>query len=162
MRVLEGERLKLRPLNQRDAAGIARLISDWEVIRWLTSPLWPYSLADAEAFIGSPASDKVYGIALGDRIIGSVGTDDGLGYWLGRPFWGRGLMTEAARLLLADHFARCDDTVTSGYIPGNTASAKVLAKLGFRPTHREMTRSVPLGRDVDLQKLCLDAEGWRR
>lgn len=40
-------RLKLRPLENRDAGAIARLIDDWDVIRWLTMPPYPYKRAAA-------------------------------------------------------------------------------------------------------------------
>ena len=56
-----------------------------------------------------------------------------LGYWLGKPFWGRGIMTGAVRLLVVYGFEglgllRIDAHVKSG----NPASARVLEKAGFR------------------------------
>lgn len=83
-----------------------------------------------------------------------------LGYWLGRPFWGQGLMTEAANALVADFFKHAGQELWSGYFPANAASRNVLAKLGFQPSHRETAQSRPLGRPVELQKVILKAADW--
>jgi ribosomal-protein-alanine N-acetyltransferase len=56
-----------------------------------------------------------------------------LGYWLAEPFWGRGLTTEACRAVLALAFAEYGpERIQARVIDGNHASARVLAKLGFR------------------------------
>ena len=159
-RVLTTSRLKLRPLEDRDAADITRLIADWDVIRWLTMPPHPYTRADAEWFIGDKASDGAFGIEFGGDLAGVISLDDGLGYWLGKPFWGQGLMTEAAEALVADHFAHDNATISSAYIPGNTASCNVLTKLGFRNSGIKTAYSKPLGREVALQAMELTSGQW--
>jgi RimJ/RimL family protein N-acetyltransferase len=166
-RVLQTKRLKLRPLEPRDATDIARLISEWQVIRWLTSPPWPYAFSDAEWFVSGDASEGSRAIVLDERLVGVVGLDRHqrtglreLGYWLGRPFWGQGLMTEAANALVADFFKHAGQELWSGYFPANAASRNVLAKLGFQPSHRETAQSRPLGRPVELQKVILKAADW--
>ena len=73
---------------------------------------WPYSMRDAEAFLASPrdpvlpsllifergtgAPQLVGGCGLGRRPSGSVE----IGYWIARPFWGRGYATEACTALV--------------------------------------------------------------
>ena len=56
-----------------------------------------------------------------------------LGYWVGKPFWGRGLMPEAMREVLRHAFEdlgmRC---VWVGYYDGNDKSRRVQEKCGFR------------------------------
>ncbi len=160
-RALQTKRLKLRPLHRRDVDDIARLIADWDVIRWLTTPPWPYSRADAAWFVGDPASDDSLAIEFEGCFAGIVSGSDELGYWLGKPFWGQGLMTEAAEAVLADHFAHSDEPVTSGYLPGNAASSRVLTKLGFRESHVKPAFSRPLGREVVLQGVTLTLDHWR-
>ena len=58
-----------------------------------------------------------------------------IGYWLGRPYWGQGLMTEAVKLLCShcfDHNANFDCVVIVGYAKeGNVRSRRVLEKAGF-------------------------------
>ena len=62
--------------------------------------------------------------------------DDGIemGYWIARPFWGRGFATEAGRALLMLSRMLGHRTIRAGHAVDNPASGKVLRKLGFRPT----------------------------
>ncbi|MGB5559624.1 MAG: GNAT family N-acetyltransferase [Paracoccaceae bacterium] len=152
--------MKLRPLEHRDAAEITRLICDWDVVQWLTMPPYPYALADAEWFIGDEASDAAYGIEFNGALAGIISLRNELGYWLGKPFWGQGLMTEAAEALIADHFANSTSSVTSAYIPGNAASCNVLTKLGFRDCGIKTAYARPLGRQVALQAMKLTTRHW--
>ncbi len=55
-----------------------------------------------------------------------------IGYWLGEPFWGRGVMTEAVGALTAYAFATFDVVrLEAGVFEGNTASMRVLEKNGY-------------------------------
>jgi ribosomal-protein-alanine N-acetyltransferase len=56
-----------------------------------------------------------------------------LGYWLAEPFWGRGLAAEACRALLNHVFWEyAPKRLQARVIAGNSASARVLGKLGFQ------------------------------
>lgn len=104
----------------------------------------PYSLQDAEAFIsGAMGSEPatMFAIATPSEAIGSIGFSCGkdvhrytaeLGYWLGEPFWGKGIMTLAVRSLAA--YAIDDLKLHRLYAePYSTslASIRVLEKAGF-------------------------------
>lgn len=68
-----------------------------------------------------------------------------LGYWLGKPFWGRGYMPEAARELLRYGFETLQmTTVWCGYYDGNEKSRRVQEKLGFVYHHTCEHIPVPL------------------
>ena len=55
-----------------------------------------------------------------------------LGYWLGKPFWGQGIMPEAAREMLRHAFMDLSmQKVWCGYYDGNTKSKRVQEKCGF-------------------------------
>jgi RimJ/RimL family protein N-acetyltransferase len=57
-----------------------------------------------------------------------------MGYWMGKPYWGFGYATEAARALVLYIFAQeAFDYLTIGHFRENPASARVIAKLGFEP-----------------------------
>jgi RimJ/RimL family protein N-acetyltransferase len=59
-----------------------------------------------------------------------------LGFFVGRPFWGRGYATEGSRLLLRHAF--CDlglVCVRAACLAWNEAAVRVLRKLGFECTH---------------------------
>jgi RimJ/RimL family protein N-acetyltransferase len=60
-----------------------------------------------------------------------------LGYWIARPYWGRGYATEAGRAVIdhARHSLRLP-RLSAGHFIDNPASGRVLAKLGFRPIGR--------------------------
>ncbi|MCR8723914.1 GNAT family N-acetyltransferase [Frigidibacter sp. ROC022] len=157
------ERLTLRPLVAGDAAAVAEGIGHWDVIRWLVSPPWPYRLEDAESFIARHDSDGALAVTEGDGpVLGVVhiAPSGELGYWLRPEAQGRGLMTEAATALVAAHFAGSDSDLVSGHLPGNEASARVLAKLGFRYTapRRQFHRAE--GREVETLRMALSARDW--
>ena len=68
-----------------------------------------------------------------------------LGYWLGKPFWGKGYMPEAARELLRYGFETLGmTTVWCGYYDGNNNSKRVQDKLGFAYHHTCEEVEVPL------------------
>lgn len=68
-----------------------------------------------------------------------------LGYWLGRPFWGRGYMTEAAGALVSRGFEELGmERIWCGYYEGNSRSARVQQKLGFEYHHVSYDVPVPL------------------
>jgi RimJ/RimL family protein N-acetyltransferase len=68
-----------------------------------------------------------------------------IGWWLARAWWGRGLATEAARAALGDGFTR----VRLGRIvaiaqPANTASIRIMLKLGMRYERMMKPRGIPV------------------
>ena len=85
-----------------------------------------------------------------------------LGYWLGRPFWGRGIMPEAVREILKRAFTVLGmKKVWAGYYEGNEKSKRVQEKCGFK--HKWMTI------DVDVPQMkgkrtghvnCISREEW--
>lgn len=155
---LKTERLLLRPPAYEDALSIARLANDAHIARMTMTLPSPYSLDDARAFLDhaqrlDPDRDRVFALMeMEAGLVGVMGLHrrDGplpeLGYWLGRPFWGRGLATEAGRAVMdwavRDWGVRA---VEAEHFVDNPASAHVLEKLGFLYTGVVMRRR-PLGR----------------
>ncbi len=67
-----------------------------------------------------------------------------LGYWLGKPFWGRGIMPEAAGELLRHAFLDLNmKKVWCAYYDGNAQSKRVQEKLGFQYQWPTMDVDVP-------------------
>ncbi len=140
-------RLLLRPGWIQDAPALFHAISDETIVRNLASAPWPYSLADAEAFLAAERSPSLPAMLIFRRtngapeLIGSIGfgrDQDGeieLGYWIGRAFWGRGYATEAgcAAVAMARDSLRLRK-LNAGHFIDNPASGRVLEKLGFRRT----------------------------
>lgn len=151
---LTTSRLVLRQPGPGDIAAIVEGLNDFEVTRFLTKVPFPYAAEDASWWLGTltPArpGDARFAIDLGGRLIGVVGLEPQLGFWLDRRHHGRGLMTEAAAAVLDWHFAaRPDDRVASAAHAGNAASLNVQRKLGFRETGaRTLHTARSLGREV--------------
>lgn len=136
-------RLTLRPPVSSDCEAIVAHAGDLEVSRTLARVPHPYGIEDARAFIAMAASRHADGSAVllaldeGEGLIGVVSLESDvdapvLGYWLARPAWGQGLMSEAAGALLRWCFDQSDaDRVLSGYFEGNASSWRIQEKLGF-------------------------------
>lgn len=87
-----------------------------------------------------------------------------LGYWLGKPFWGRGYMPEVAEAILQHSFEDLSmATVWCGYYDGNTKSKRVQEKLGFVYHHTCNDVSVPLMNEVRIGHTnVMTQENWRK
>jgi RimJ/RimL family protein N-acetyltransferase len=144
---ISADRLSLAPLRPAHAAALYPLLHDWEVVRMLADVPWPLALADVEAFAAEPPEQSGrddFAILLGGAPIGVCSLKrpgsgqpprkmPRLGYWLGRPYWGRGHATEAVAALVRHAFASFpQDVVGAGVFRDNAVSRRVLEKLGFR------------------------------
>jgi RimJ/RimL family protein N-acetyltransferase len=137
-------RLVLRAPIRGDVPDLTRLADNKAIADRLLRLPHPYTRADALGFIEIIAQrpdERPYAIVLDDRLVGVVGFTfvEGkapeLGYWLGEPYWGKGLMTEAARGLIdAAHRTGHFELIGARALEDNAASLNVLDKLGFRRT----------------------------
>jgi RimJ/RimL family protein N-acetyltransferase len=173
--------LILRPLQESDAAAIFALFNDWDVMRYLSSPPWPYTREDAEAFVravANPADDAseiAFAITLKGKLIGSIGVrqrpashlqeNDGpnIGYWLGKNYWGFGYMTEALRALVTHIFALSRaDTIYCGAFADNLASLRVQQKAGFMHASDTVLFSRPAGHELAHVNTVLTRASFER
>lgn len=156
-RVLKTARLLLERVGPQHAAPIVPLIGDADVSRWLTSVPHPYTAENAREFVSRAPEDlgNTFAITKNGTFMGIVSIVDQLGYWLGKPFWGQGYMSEATQTLVDHHFANGGAALESGYVLGNAGSARILTKLGFKPTHIKEAYVPTLGRAAPIQKMSL-------
>jgi RimJ/RimL family protein N-acetyltransferase len=138
-------RLLLRPGFPEDAPALAAAIADESIVRNLAAVPWPYSVRDAEAFLASPRDPVLPSLLIFERtcaapqLVGSCGLarrpsgSVEMGYWIARPFWGRGYATEACRALIDIAHTLGLPQLEGSHFLDNPASARVLEKLGFAP-----------------------------
>jgi RimJ/RimL family protein N-acetyltransferase len=106
---------------------------------------------------GLPLGVELQGRLIGVVDIDEIGRGEGeLGYWFERASWGQGYASEAAQAVL--RFAICDvglSRLRSGHALDNTASEKVLLKLGFRPVGTVRTTSRSRGEEISQRRYIL-------
>ena len=157
--MLETKRLILRPWQESDAQQLYEYAKDPAV-----GPAagWPPHTSvenSRQIILDVLSAPETYAVCLKDNTpIGSVGlklkghtdmTDREdeceLGYWIGKPFWGQGLIPEAARELLRYAFEALNmRAVWCGYYEGNEKSRRVQQKLGFVYCYTTQNLDLPL------------------
>ncbi|QBX34827.1 GNAT family N-acetyltransferase [Paracoccus liaowanqingii] len=138
-----------------DAEAIAAALSNWDTTRWLSTPPWPYGVADAQEFIAQASLDE-YAIRLGDRLAGTVLAGRAFGLWIAPDLQGQGIGRRAGVLALSRLFLSGAEGVHSHVLLGNERSERLLDWLGFAPQGRATIRSRPLDRPVAATVLHLD------
>lgn len=144
--ILETVNLRLRELVPSDAENVLRIFADDEVTRFYDFETFT-SLGQAADLIVKQATRYEKGEAIrwgitqkaNDVVIGTVGlvisrssAIGGLGYDLARPYWRRGIMTEALKIVISYSFQSVNlNRLQALVMPGNVASMKLLEKLGF-------------------------------
>lgn len=156
MSLLQTERLILRPLTLADAPAIQTLVSDREIAATTLNIPYPYPEGGAEQWIAhaqeSMEKRTVFNFGIirkeDDQLVGCIAVEGvkephrkvEMGYWIGRPYWGKGYATEAGHALLAFAFNELGaNKVWAQFFSNNPASGKVMQKLGmtYEGTHRQ-------------------------
>ncbi|MBP3441014.1 MAG: GNAT family N-acetyltransferase [Tidjanibacter sp.] len=162
MATLTTPRLLLRPWREEDADTLFRWaqnpavgpIAGWpahrspeesrEIIRTVFSAPETYAIVLREEMIPIGAIAIKSGEGLSPSLRGTG--DAELGYWLAEEYWGRGLMTEAARAIIERAFGTLGyRRLWCGYYEGNERSRRVMEKCGFKPHHTEHNKPTLLG-----------------
>lgn len=175
--IFETERTILRPWEESDAEECFKYAKDP-----LVGPIcgWPVhtSIEQSRQVIkGILSGPETYAIVWKETglPIGSIGLhfncdlakeDDEceLGYWLGVPYWGRGIVPKAAREMLRHAFEDLGlARVWCGCFEGNEKSKRVQEKLGFR--YQWTSEDVPVPQMGETRRgyvSCMTKEEWRR
>lgn len=175
----ETERLILRPWLESDAEDLYRYASDPQV-----GPAagWPVhtSVENSREIIRAVLSAaETYAVVLKSvgHAVGSIGLMIGeasniglpenegeIGYWIGVPFWGQGLIPEAVDVLLRYGFETLGlENIWCGYYDGNVKSARVQGKCGF--VYHSTRGNVPCSMLDELRTehiSCLSRERWQQ
>jgi [ribosomal protein S5]-alanine N-acetyltransferase len=152
MELRVNDQVRLSEIREADKPALVRHLAHKEIYNWTLRIPYPYTEADADAWLPLVAADTAkYGRPVTwairdeqDRLIGVVGLDGietepsfrshraEIGYWLAKSYWGRGIMTDVVRAV-CEHGHREFGLVriTANVFAGNVASMRVLEKCGF-------------------------------
>lgn len=145
---IEGKRIILRTLTKADVPDLYRYCRDRKILRHTGIPHNPYKREHAERFVKQTHREHrrktAYHRGIADRttgrIIGMISLfkisaqhkSAEIGYWLGREFWGQGIMAEALQLYLRFAFRELRlNRVSALVFPGNRRSSNLLERAGF-------------------------------
>ena len=145
MELKDGE-VRLRPLRYADREIIANLANNkkiWNNVRDMFPH--PYTLAEADKFLDMVKLQEpliTFAIEYEFQFCGVIGMvlqkdvyrkSAEIGYWIGEPFWGKGITTKALSLATQYAFETLElERLFANIFEGNEASKKVLEKCGFQ------------------------------
>lgn len=175
--VIVTERLRLRRVELDDAPAIQRHAGDFDVARMTAAIPHPYEDGAAEEWLKTIPDSYRHGKAVvfaitappDDDLIGTIGLTFAweheraeIGYWLGKPFWGRGYATEAARAVVNFAFDRYASLrrVHAGAYGHNPASQRVLVKSGLMYEGTRRRHLVRFGESADVVDFGLLRTEW--
>ena len=161
--MLSTARVRLRPWRAEDKASLLRYANNRNVSIHLRDRFpYPYTENDADfwlAFANQGTPLLHFAIEADGHAVGGIGLVLGediyrrsaeIGYWLGEPYWGRGLMTDAVRLMTEYAFRELPLVrLFAGVFETNPASARVLAKAGYELESRQRKSVCKDGRVLD-------------
>jgi RimJ/RimL family protein N-acetyltransferase len=175
--ILKTKRLTLRPWKEIDAEALYQYakspdvgpIAGWpvhtdvensrQIIKDILSAEETYAviLKKEDSPIGS------IGLMIGEKSNLAIDNDEGeLGYWIGVPYWGQGLIPEAVQELIRHGFEDLAlNTIWCGYFDGNEKSRRVQEKCGFKYHHTEKDKDWPLMNDIRTEHItCITKKQW--
>ena len=177
--ILNTERLILRSWCEDDAESLYKYASDPDVGYPAGWPAHTSTENSRDVIKNVLSVPETYAVCLREsgEAVGSVGLKMGentdmterddeceLGYWIGKPYWGRGLIPEACRVLLRYAFEELGmRAVWCGYYDGNIKSRRVQEKLGFIYHHTTTGLEVPLVGEIRMGHVMLmTKETWEK
>ena len=159
-------KISIRTWKQTDAKALSDALSNKKILNNLRDGLpYPYTKEDALDYINfilssNPNNTFAYAIDVDGVAVGSIGAfrqenihyrTAEVGYYLAEKFWGKGIMTEAVRLLCSEVFAKTDIIrIYAEPFAYNTGSRRVLEKAGFQFEGIMKCNAVKNGQILDM------------
>ena len=153
----------IRPWTVQDSSSLVKYANNRKI--WLNlrdAFPHPYTEASAAAFlemVGRQSPTTFFAIATPQEAIGGIGVSLNqdvhrltaeLGYWLGEPYWGKGVMTEAVARFTDYAFERFQLTrIYAEPYAGNRSSCRVLEKAGYVLEGRLRSSAIKDGQILD-------------
>lgn len=176
---LIGKGFKIRPWQYNDAQSLGENANNALIFNNVRDMFpHPYTFENAQEWIGFNVSTNnqnstSFTIDVEGKAVGAIGvilqqdvyrTNAEIGYWLGEAYWGKGITTEAVKLMANyafHHFSHLH-RLYAGVFAHNQPSMRVLAKAGFRleAIHREAV--IKNGKILDEYLYALLRTDWER
>lgn len=175
--ILKTDRLMLRPWREEDAEQLYKYAKDPKV-----GPIagWPVHtdvensrqiikgvLSAEETYAVELKSEGVpigsIGLMIGSKSKITTGNDEAeIGYWIGVPYWGQGLIPEAVREVMRHGFEDLGlKVIWCGYFDGNEKSWRVQEKCGFKYHHTKKDIKLSLINEIRTEHItCITKEQW--
>jgi ribosomal-protein-alanine N-acetyltransferase len=169
--------LLLRSFDPSDIPALVLLAGAREIAATTINIPHPYADGDAQSFLAHADDDFRAGrsvtfavtISPGGELCGAVGLAltpaherAELGYWIGVPYWGQGFATEAANAVMAFGFETLRlHRIHASHFAGNTASRRVLEKIGMRHEGPSRQHIRKWNRFIDVENYGLLASEHR-
>lgn len=142
---IKGAGFCLRQWLLSDEASLIRYADNPRVSQFLSDRFaYPYEVEYARKWLNHQTQKTIIDnlvIDIDGELVGGIGIEFRqdifrktalIGYWLGEPFWGKGMMTDVVRLMVNYCFENFDlARIQAGVFDGNPASMRVLEKAGF-------------------------------
>ena len=135
----------LRPWKASDINSLIKYANNWNIAKNLTNQFpHPYTIQDGKAFIEYATKDEpihIFAIEVNQEAVGGIGIhpqsdifikNAELGYWLGEPFWGHGIVSKAIKQIIQFGFSTFEiERIFARPYGTNVASQKILEKNNF-------------------------------
>lgn len=142
---LDFQNYLIRSFKIDDIDSLTKYANNYKIAKYLKTGFpFPYTKKHAEEWITITSTQKPelnFAIANGEEVIGAIGAklkndfsiyNPEIGYWLGEPFWGKGIATDAVVTFCNYLFNNFNfNRLSANVFEGNEASKKVLEKSGF-------------------------------
>jgi len=167
--------INIRRLELSDRLRLAELMNNkkiWDNIRDYVP--FPYSVSDAEFFINlSQTNNSLENFAIIYKgefcgVIGLILKSDiykltaEIGYWVGEPYWGRGIASEAVRLTTKYGFESLNlIRIQAGVFDSNIGSMKVLEKNGYTKDGLFKKAIIKNGKIMDEHRYSILRENYK-
>jgi RimJ/RimL family protein N-acetyltransferase len=170
MAIIKNKKFTLRRLKMSDKESLARNINNKTIARNLLVIPYPYTAKDAKKFIHrtqksqkkKPPEEIIFGIEIEGEVVGTVGIhrikknhQAEIGYWIGKKYWGKGIMTEVVKMVTAYCHQKLKlRRIYAKVFIFNEASKKVLEKNGYQLEGIMKKEALKKGKYIDAYLLA--------